>query len=120
MSKGYLCAAVATVFIWGVSTASAIIIHPVDDGQPGLFKPSDVVMAAYNNDASAVVVGPNHIITTRHQGGGINVPVVIEVVTYYAKENIIIDNADLRLVRISQDLADTTPANLTKWVNIYT
>ena len=52
-----------------VSSAHGLILHPGDDSASGLATPSDAVIGEWGLNGCFVVVGPNHIITTRHQGG---------------------------------------------------
>ena len=79
-------------------------------------RPSDAVMGRWGSNASCVVIGPNFVITTRHQGGGVGTAVVVAGATYRVSE--VIDSAyDLRLARLVR--LDGSPADLTTFVPVY-
>ena len=65
------------------SSSYAVIKHPVDDPTP-VPGPANLgaVVGRWSTNASAVAVGPNHILTTRHQGGGVGTTVVFNGVSY--------------------------------------
>jgi hypothetical protein len=80
----------------------AIVVHPADDpGLPPNDRPPEGIVGRWGTNASAVAIGPNHILTTRHQGGGVGTTVVFGGVTYTVAEEIPIGNADLRVARVT-------------------
>lgn len=102
------------------ASSQAVVVHPEDDPPTGLSAPNSNVVGRWAGNASAVAIGPNHILTTRHQGAGVGVAVNFGGTNYFAVEQTLFGSADLRLVRIAQDVGDTTPANLTQFVDLYT
>jgi hypothetical protein len=91
----------------------AIVLHPGDDaGEPAAERPEDAVVGRWGNNASAVAIGPNHILTTRHQGGGVGTTVVFGGVSYTVAEEIPIGSADLRVARV-------TGGTLSQFVGLY-
>ena len=95
--------------------ALAVVRHPdayeSSTGDPT--GPQPTWFARWDDDASAVAVGPNHILTTRHQGGGVGSTVVFPTInvppggntgTYVATAETIL-GPDLRLVTISGTLS---------------
>ena len=90
---------------------NAIILHPnyePDDDWTG--RPNNDVIGRWATNASCVAVGPNLVITTRHQGGGVGTTVVFGTNSYTVKE-VINHSADLRLAML-------TSANLTEYADI--
>ena len=69
----------------GAGTAYGIVTHP-GDGEPNLIewtdRPVDELVGRWGNNASCVVISPNCVITTRHQGGGAGTGVEIGGVSY--------------------------------------
>lgn len=109
-----LCAGLLSVV-----PAEALVLHPADDPPTLLSKPDDAVVGQWLgvNEASLVVVAPNHAITTKHQGGGIGTHVLIGTTTYKVAGIVNHPTADLRVIEL-ETLADT-PANLTDFVQVY-
>lgn len=95
--------------------AAGVIRHPEDDAVT-FDTPNPLVVGLWNNNASAVAIGPNHAITTRHQGGGLNSTITFGGTVYDVVEIHNIGNADLRVVRLAKDGG---PANLSEWVNVF-
>lgn len=101
------------------SQAFAVIRHPdtyeTSDGDPT--GPSQWY-AKYNGNASGIAIGPHHILTTRHQGGGIgasiNFPSGPNAGTYSVTSQTLIGgaNTDLRIVSIAE--------TLTAYASLYT
>lgn len=118
-----LCAAV--LMAAGTLPASAIIVDTLGDARP-LLTPPSAVIGAWGNNAAAVAIGPNHVITTRHQDGPGESPalqsVVLDGVTYNSVSQTLFDvgaeNRDVRVVQIEN--TDGSPANLTDFVSLYT
>jgi len=85
-------------------------------------RPGDGVIGSWATNASAVAIGPNFALTTRHQGGGVGTAVsfggssytVTEVFDCFEGSN----EVDLRLVRIMDSTG--APANLGEYVSLYT
>ncbi|GIW77930.1 MAG: hypothetical protein KatS3mg104_2993 [Phycisphaerae bacterium] len=67
--------------------------------------------ARFNGNAAAIAIGPNHILTTRHQGGGVGSTVVFpngpNAGTYTVNSQTLIGgaNTDLRVLTISGTLS---------------
>jgi hypothetical protein len=118
------------VYLLSASPAAALVLHPGDDpADPGYTpmtgKPPDDVLGAWDNtswaDASAVVVGPNHVLTTAHQStqDGTTVDLLIGGQPYsYA----VVDvnkhgTADLMVGKLNT--LDGQPANLASHVRPY-
>ena len=106
--------------------AVAIVFHPANE--PNLVswkdRPADAVTGRWGENASCIVIAPNYVITTRHQGGGISTPVTIGGITYTIDKIFIApdrvnpnnpdyDQVDLQLVKLES-------ANLTEYAEIYT
>jgi hypothetical protein len=95
--------ALTAIFLF-VSTGKAVILHP--EGQPGpdwTDKPHPNTVGKWGTNASCVVVAPNYVITTRHQGGSESTAVTIAGSTYSIEQIWIhpdFSNADLRLVKL--------------------
>jgi hypothetical protein len=106
---------VITAFIfWPVVPVFGLIWHP--DGEPNLTtwtdRPSEDVIGRWGSNASCVVIGPNYVITTRHQGGNLTTPVRISGVTYTISQIWNHNTADLRIAKLND-------ANLANFVSIY-
>jgi hypothetical protein len=69
----------ACLLCWAVP-ASAIILDP--NAPLPVSKPADTFVGRWNANASCVLVGPDMVITTRHQGGGVGSTVQIGGVNY--------------------------------------
>ena len=92
----------------------AVVLH--DDLYPA-DRPADEVLGRWGSNASCVVVDPNYVITTRHQGGRVGTTVTIGGFSYQVVE-IIIAGADTRLARLAKP--DGSPADLADFVQLYT
>lgn len=112
------------------SEADALVLHP-DSEPPADWTdhPPDAVIAAWNSPqttatgkASAVAIGPNTLITTIHQRGGISTGITIAGEEFVVSDEIsLIDGTtpiDLRLVTITTPGGQ--PANLEQFVPLYT
>ena len=115
-----LAAALVGSGLWAGS-ASAVIVQ-----NTGGTLPSDIptqALGTWGNNAGAVAVGSEWVLTTRHQDNGqLNRQVEIDGQTYNARvqDQIILDPAvDLRLVRLT-DVGTGDPANLSTTVDIFT
>lgn len=95
--------------------AAGVIRHPADD-LVDFSKPDAAVIGLWNTNASAVAIGPNHAITTRHQGGGLTSTITFGGTTYDVAEIHNIGNVDLRVVRLE---TGGNPANLAQWVDVF-
>lgn len=114
--NGWIAAGVLTFAIAG--PAHAIITHPGDElleaNLPAGFNPDWV--GRWASSGSAVAVGPEHILATVHQGGGLGTSVTFGGVTYKVVEQTPL-NSDLRLLKIAH--TDDTPASLNAYVPVY-
>jgi hypothetical protein len=122
----WVSAALAAVGVFGLpGVARAVINHPSDDAViSSIPRPSAAVVGRWDVDgganASAVAIGPNHILTTRHQNTGAVGSIVQFGGTRYRVAQI--DNvgtADLRVVRIEQEFS-AVPANLGAFTPLFT
>jgi len=104
---------------WGV------VLHPGDEAGPP-DRPSDAVVGRFSDNASAVAIAPNYILTTRHQGGGNGTPVWLNGQEYRTRANFrpeddpnfTFSKADIRIIHIVKP--DTLePANLTDFVDVF-
>lgn len=99
-------------------TGWAIVLHP--SGEP-TSAPSGIdtdVLGTWGTNASVIAVGPNMILTTRHQLSGVGASVVIAGQSYTVEsETIVNQQADLRVATISGP--GGRPANLTSYVPLY-
>jgi hypothetical protein len=81
---------------WGV------IFHP--DGEPNLAtwtdRPPQAVVGRWGGNASCVAVSANCVITTRHQGVSMGVPVVVDGSTYRISRLWLHDSADLCIAEL--------------------
>ena len=100
------------------SAALAVIVHAQDDDRTGLLTPPPDVVGQWAYNGSLVVISPNHIITTRHQGGGVNSSVFIGGVEYKVQQQYAHSSADIRVAKIVA--LDGSPANLGNYVSLYT
>lgn len=107
----------AAIFLLHPASAHAIILFPSSPAVTD--KPHDDVVGRFRKNASAVAIGPNHAITTRHQGGNVtNTTLEFGGTTYNGVEMFTFGSADIRLVRLETTLGDD--ANLTHYVPMYT
>ena len=104
----------ATFLFYGTGPALGIVLHP--DGEPNLAnwtdRPDPNVIGRWGSNASCVAVSSNCVITTRHQGGGVDTYVDIGGNTYIVTEIWNCDTVDLRIAKLYG-------ANLTSFVGIY-
>ena len=106
--------ALAGSLVVAPADVGAVVLHTGDDaGVPAAERPPDGVVGRWGTNASAVAIGPNHILTTRHQLGGVGTSVVFGGVTYTVAEETPIGNADLRVARV-------TGGSLAQFVALYT
>ena len=100
------------------STGFGIVLHTDDEPND---RPADEVVGRWSSNSSCVVISPNHVLATRHQGGGGSTTVRIGGTSYKVAQisNISVeDPADLRVVRITT--IDGQLANLADYVPLYT
>jgi autotransporter-associated beta strand protein len=77
-------------------------------------RPPDNVIARWGNNASAVAIGSEYLLTVRHAGGGVGSTVTIGGTTYVVAEVVAHTTADLRVVRITK--LDGSLAQLSSYV----
>ena len=118
----------AFVLFWAClvfSTPALALVQHTDGTPPDM--PDARVVGRWRHNASAVAIGPNHILTARHQGGTSGGSVFFsngsEMVQYIIGELRTpnqdgLENADLRIARIWT--TDGKPANLSSFVGLYT
>ena len=108
-------ALVITAFLFrAAQPIFGLIWHP--DGEPNLTtwtdRPPENVVGRWGGNASCVAIGPNYVITTRHQGGNLTTPVRISGVQYTISQIWDCNTADLRIEKLHD-------ANLANFVSIY-
>ncbi len=111
----WLLGAVFCLFSSG--SAFGLVLHPGDENPPPL-RPLDAAVGRWVDNGSCVAVGPNHVITTRHQNWLSNRPVWIGGVEYRTAEIFDHNEADLRVVRIATP--EGQDADLTYYIAPYT
>jgi len=103
-----------------ITTPCGAVVLQADSGLSA--RPGDGVIGRWATNASAVAVGPNFALTTRHQGGGEGSEITFGGQSYTVAE--VFDcvdggsEVDLRLVRIMG--SNGAPANLGEYVSLYT
>ncbi len=99
-------------------TGWAIVLHP--SGEPTT-APEGIdlnVLGTWASNASVIAVGPNMILTTRHQLSGVGADVVIAGQSYTVEsETVVNQQVDLRVATISGPGGQ--PANLSSYVPLY-
>lgn len=95
----------------------ALILHNDANPVPPDSRPPDAWVARWGPNASAVVIGPDRVVTTRHQGGDVGTTVVVDGVSYLVAQTYNHTLADLRVARLTT-LSGGAP-NFTSWANVY-
>ncbi len=107
-------AASVCVFFAGFATPASAAVIQTPAGPGSLLTPSAAAFGKWGTNATAMAIGPNHVLTTRHQDGSSANPtlrnIVLNGVTYKSVSQTVLGNADLRVVQISK--LDNSPANL--------
>ena len=107
----------AVFCLFSSGSAFGLVLHPGDEDPPPL-RPLDAAVGRWVTNGSCVAVGPNHVITTRHQNWLSNKPVWIGGVEYRTAEIFDHSEADLRAVRIATPEGQN--ADLTYYIPPYT
>ena len=115
LGAAWLVGTAVCVFLSG--SAFGLVLHPEDDDPPPV-RPLDAAVGRWVDNASCVPVGPNYVITTRHQRWELDRPVWIDGVEYRTAEIFNHYEADLRVVRIA--LPDGQNADLSYYIPPYT
>lgn len=104
------------------ASAGALVVEPTSSVAS---TPDDAVVARWGGNGSGVVVSSQHILTTRHQGGGVGTTVNVDGTNYTVAEITIIQDPDtpanqldLRVARL-ETLGGLAPT-FTQTVGIYT
>lgn len=116
MGRGVIASGILAGLIMA-ARLHAVVLHPGSDAGTST-KPNSDVVGRFGTNASAVAIAPNYILTTRHQGGGVDTQVVFGTTTYVVKQETAIGTADLRVSRI--ETLGGLPANLTQFTPIFT
>jgi hypothetical protein len=125
--KGFLIVTVGVCFLLLYATKSeAIVLHP--DNEPNLLtwvdRPDSDIMGRWGENASCVAVAPNYVLTTTHQGGGIDTPVTIGGVTYSIDKIVnhpgVSNSVDPSFSVVDLRLAKLRNANLETYADLYT
>jgi len=100
--------------LWSAGPAFGLILHT--SGEPNIAswtdRPPAEVIGRWGYSGSCVVISPDCVITTRHQGGGLYTSVEIGGVKYTVSNIWDHNTADLRIAKLRG-------ANLTRFVGIY-
>ncbi len=112
-----MAAIIAVTLCASGGPALGLILHPSDDPPTGLSTPADAVIGKWDNNASGVMITPNHIVTTNHQWGDVGTSVWIEEQEYTVAQIEYHSTADLRVARITNP--DGTAAQLYDYVPLY-
>lgn len=113
------CIGILFSLVWLFGLSWGIVAH-TDDFPPD--RPLDSFVGRWNTNASCVAIGPNHVVTTRHQNGGVGTIVNFNGIPYkviqesYIKHNTT-NYADIRVARIITTAGE--PANLTEFAPLY-
>lgn len=104
------------------ATLHAVVLH--NDIDAPVVHPEDSVVGRWATSGSCVAIGrsnwekTNYIITTRHQGGGVNTSVYFNGTEYKVAEQWLNGPVDMRICRLETTTASS--ANLTNFVSWYT
>lgn len=105
---------VLTSLVLCEGSAFAVVLHP--DGEPNLAtwtdRPDANVIGRWGSSASCIAISENAVITTRHQGGGIDTTVEIGGNSYLVADVCNCGSVDLRIARLSG-------ANLESYTEIF-
>lgn len=89
------------LFLLTGRAASASVIFPQEESSvANLAKPPSGVMVRWDGNASGVMISPNHLITTKHQGGGVGTHVWVNGVEYVVASEVANSDADIRVDRL--------------------
>jgi len=98
----------------------ALVLH--EGGTVPSVRPHAETVGRWTSNASCVFVGPNHLITTQHQGGGIGALIDHDgdpaTDPYVVAEIFAHGQADLRVARL--ETASGAPADLSYYIEPYT
>jgi hypothetical protein len=88
---------VITIVLFMGGSSWGIIFHPAGEPDRATWtdRPPESVVGRWGNNASCVAISPNCVITTRHQGCNIRIPVVMGGQTYRISRLWLHDTADL-------------------------
>ena len=115
-------ALVSVLFAVDGGAAFGLILHPTGETATVATPPPDV-MGRWGTSACFVVIGPNHIITTRHQSNDQSMPVLeiggesYQTITGPDMIGGPDHRSDIRVLRVTR--MDGRPANLTAFASIY-
>ncbi len=92
-------------------SARALVLHP--DFEPPVSwsgRPSASVVGKWGSNGTCVVISPDCVVTTSHQGGGAGTPVVITGHTYYVAKTEKYSGKDVRVAKLRlADFSDYVP-----------
>jgi MYXO-CTERM domain-containing protein len=103
------------ILVFCAPSAWGLVLLPDSNGPAGT--PPDDFIGRWNANASCVVVGPDLVITTRHQGGGVGSIVQIGEANYYVS-NVWTDGIDANVPDLR--IAELAGANFTQYASINT
>ena len=116
--QGGVAAVLAAVLcLMPAAPAFGLVLHPGAE-MPASERPADGAIGRWVDNGSCVAVGPNYIITTRHQSYDPGYAVWIDGVEYRTAEIFNHYEADIRVVRITKPGGQD--ANLSYYVAPYT
>ena len=107
--------AIAAASLCPFAAAPGVVLHNDASPAPAGQRPDDAVVGLWRNTASCVAIGPDLVITTRHQGGSRGSPVTIGGQDCIVSQIYAHSSADLRIARLT---VDGEPAEL-EYVDIY-
>jgi hypothetical protein len=118
-SKTYCCLLVCFCLCLA-GPAQALVLFPSDEADIANLtsKPPTGVMVRWNSNASGVMISPNHVLTTKHQGGGVGTTVRVNGVQYVIAGEVAHSSADIRVDRLVT--TSGVCANLPDYVSLYT
>ncbi len=92
---------VAVLIFVCCASVFGIVLHPGKEPSPSWSeRPSSNVMGRWGSNASCVVISPDCVITTNHQGGGVGTNVVIGGVSYKVSRVERFGTSDVRIAKL--------------------
>jgi hypothetical protein len=108
-------AAVCAIAVLLASSSSWAVILPPNAGSP-TSAPPDALIGQWGDNASCVVIGPDLVLTTRHQGGGAGTIVQVLGASYTVTNVVGMDDPN----RVDMQIAQLAGANFTQYAQMNT
>ncbi len=102
LSNGYLKVVSAVVILCLACPALGVVMHPGANSPTD--RPGDSFIGRWGTNATCVVIGPQYVLTTRHQGSGVGTIVQIGDANYYVDQVWYYDEpnrADMRIAHLA-------------------